>query len=401
MERIGRYRLTQRIGSGSFATVYRGHDDELDVPVAVKVLNPEWVNHGEVEQRFLTEARLLRRIQDEHIVRVYDIGRAVLDDGQTAPYFVMDFADAGSFEQLRKQVIPSGRALRLCAEAARALDVLHRNHVVHRDVTPGNILLSNSRTGLRVLIADLGVAESLVNQTSSSVTAGTPAYMAYEQATDDHLDPRSDIYSMAAVTYALLTGHPPFAIRTVEELQQRSPNVDPPLLSFKVGAPAELDQILARALSPYPDARPSSAAEFADQLDAIADLIPIDRGGGPRLGTARPITAQPNALAGLLHGEPDAPGPQQPVAPRPQFDPSAQAHWSAGSVGNFTFDGTNTGVAPRNQTPASMLENYLGKGRYEVAPPKERHHWTYYLYLGLGLVAVFALALVLTINLLG
>ena len=110
---------------------------------------------SETRARFLAEARLLRRISDERIVRVYDIGTT--DRGQ--PYFVMDLANGGSLDQLRKRLVAPGLALRLCAEAARALEVMHRHQLVHRDITPGNILLTNTPGGVRVMLADLGVSE--------------------------------------------------------------------------------------------------------------------------------------------------------------------------------------------------------------------------------------------------
>jgi serine/threonine protein kinase len=141
MHSIGRYRLVARIGAGSFATVWLSHDDDLDVPVAVKVLADNWASNPDVRNRFLAEARIMRRIHDRRLVQVYDIG--TLDDGR--PYFVMDYIDGGSLEDLRKQGIDPVSALRLCAEACRALDVLHAHDIIHRDVTPGNLLLS--RTG--------------------------------------------------------------------------------------------------------------------------------------------------------------------------------------------------------------------------------------------------------------
>ena len=132
MESIGRYRLVRRIGAGSFATVWLGHDDDLDVPVAVKVLADNWAANSDVRNRFLAEARIMRRIHDQRLVQVYDIGS--LADGR--PYFVMDYIDGGSLNELRQQGIEPVRALRLCAEACRALDVLHTNDIIHRDVSP-------------------------------------------------------------------------------------------------------------------------------------------------------------------------------------------------------------------------------------------------------------------------
>jgi serine/threonine protein kinase len=127
MDSIGRYRLIRRLGAGSFATVWLGHDDDLDVPVAVKVLADNWASNSDVRNRFLAEARIMRRIPDRRLVQVYDIG--TLDDGR--PYFVMDYVDGGSLNDLRQQGINPVRALRLCADACRALDVLHSNDIIH------------------------------------------------------------------------------------------------------------------------------------------------------------------------------------------------------------------------------------------------------------------------------
>jgi serine/threonine protein kinase len=196
MESIGRYRLVRRIGAGSFATVWLGHDDDLDVPVAVKVLADNWAANSDVRNRFLAEARIMRRIHDQRLVQVYDIGS--LADGR--PYFVMDYIDGGSLNELRQQGIEPVRALRLCAEACRALDVLHANDIIHRDVSPGNLLLSKTANGAaHVLIADLGVAKSMVDAVGATMTAGTPSYMAPEQAMGvTPLDKRVDIYSLTA-----------------------------------------------------------------------------------------------------------------------------------------------------------------------------------------------------------
>jgi eukaryotic-like serine/threonine-protein kinase len=198
VDSIGRYRLERRIGAGSFATVWLGHDDDLDVPVAVKVLADNWADNEDVRNRFLAEARILRRIRDPRLVQVYDIG--TVPDGR--PYFVMDYINGGSFNDLRKAGCEPVRGLRLAAEACRAIEVLHDNDIIHRDVTPGNLLLSTGPDGqTRVLIADLGVAKSMVDAVGATMTAGTPSYMAPEQAAGVlPLDRRADIYSLTAVT---------------------------------------------------------------------------------------------------------------------------------------------------------------------------------------------------------
>lgn len=364
MEMIGRYRITGRIGSGSFATVYRGQDDTLDVPVAVKVLADNWATNDDVRARFLAEARLLRRISDERIVRVYDIGTT--DRGQ--PYFVMDLANGGSLDQLRKRLVAPGLALRLCAEAARALEVLHRHQLVHRDITPGNVLLTNTSGGVRVMLADLGVAKSLLDEYRDTMTAGTPAYMALEQANSTGLDQRSDIYSLACVTYALLTGRPPFPVKTLSELLNRNHSIGPAPIAAQIGAPQQLDQVLASALSADPNRRPQTALQFADALDRLADALPGGESYEPR-----PLSA---SGAPILGNMPTAPLPvdSSPVSPR-----------RPGSL------------APRGETPTSMLDNYIGKGRYRPARPREVHSMWFHVWVTASAILLLALTVWLTV----
>lgn len=296
MDHIGRYRLVRRVGSGAFATVWLAHDDELDVPVAVKVLADNWAHRQDIRERFLYEARLLRRIEDERAVRVYDIGE--LDDGR--PYFVMDYADQGSLEdQMRDGPLEIVPAVRHSAQAARALSALHRYGVIHRDVTPGNLLLRTVSDGsLRLVIADLGMAKALAEASGLTQVAGTPAYMAPEQARGDGgFDERADVYALAAVTYTMLTGRPPFEIKDVTSVAMRDPRERPlaPSALRSGGLPAQVDAVVLRALSHDPNGRWQSAAEFATALDqALADGLgpppgqrpAVGSGGGPPAGTA-------------------------------------------------------------------------------------------------------------------
>ena len=367
MEMIGRYRITGRIGSGSFATVYRGQDDTLDVPVAVKVLADNWSTNDDVRARFLAEARLLRRLSDERIVRVYDIGTT--ERGQ--PYFVMDLANGGSLEQLRKRMVQPGLALRLCAEAARALEVLHRNQLVHRDITPGNILLTNTSSGVRVMLADLGVAKSLLDEVRDTMTAGTPAYMALEQANSTQVDQRSDIYSLACVTYALLTGRPPFPVKTLSELLSRNHAIGPVAIAAQIGAPDLLDQVLASALSPDPNRRPQTAAQLAEVLDRLADALP---GGDSYQPRALPTSPTSVGSGGSI-----------PSAPQP-----------AGVL--ISGGGHRSGsLTPRSETPMSMLDNYIGAGRYQPKKAKETHTLWFYAWVTVSTALLLGLTVWLTV----
>ncbi len=387
MDKIGRYRLTQRIGAGAFATVWKARDDELDADVAVKILADNWADNDDVRSRFLAEAKLLRRIQDERIVRVYDIG--TLPDGR--PYFVMDYANGGSLEQLRKQPVEPGRVLRLCAEGARALEVLHRHRIIHRDVTPGNILLDYSETqGLRVLLADLGVAKKMVDRVGATMTAGTPAYMALEQATGSPFDARADIYSIGAVTYALLSGKPPFPVKTLADLFARNPAIGPAQIADRIGAPRGLDDLLASTLSPDPSARPQTAEALSVALDQLADLLPGGQTYRPRPlppaegSVLRPVLPTPfSTPSSFISGLGPAPGMSGGPASMVSLPP----------VSYYTAAPASTGY----ETPTSVLASYIPEAEYAPAPVQESYSALFWVWVVLSAVALFFLTLMITI----
>lgn len=280
---IGRYQLVNRVGTGSFATVWHGYDPDLDVPVAIKVLAENWAHDLDVRHRFLDEARLLRRVRDQHVVRVHDIG--TLPDDR--PYFVMDFADHGTIADLIATAsLDVAEALRLGAEVARAVQVLHDHGVAHRDIKPGNLLLTSqvASTQRSVVVADLGMAKSLSEASGFTVTAGTPAYMAPEQALGLGFDHRADVYAVGAVTYAMLSGRPPFSGGLTEIAERARAGPPEPLGLDQSGA---LDAELARALSADPDQRPASARELAERLDRWAQSWS---------GSTRPETPEPTVV---------------------------------------------------------------------------------------------------------
>ena len=271
MKYIGRYRLDRVHGSGAFATVWQGFDTELEIPVAIKVLAENWSHHADVRERFLDEARLLRRISSDRVVRVYDVGT---HDDQ--PYFVMDFATGGTLADRADGSLDPDRALVLAAQAARAVQVLHEAGVIHRDVKPSNLLVDLDDEGReRVLVADLGSAKRLAEASGITVTTGTPSYMAPEQALGRSIDERCDVYALGVLTYVLLTGRLPFDVSDPMSLITRTA-ADRPARLVPAGAlPAPLDRgaldsVLARAMALEPEARPRRAADLADALEHIA-----------------------------------------------------------------------------------------------------------------------------------
>ncbi|HEU4426270.1 MAG TPA: serine/threonine-protein kinase [Pilimelia sp.] len=216
--RIGSYRVERLLGVGSFATVWLGFDPSLDARVAIKVLADNWSHDLRVRERFLDEGRLLWRLDHERLVRVHAVGE--LDDGR--PYLVMAWAEGGSLrDRLAAGTPPVHTGLRLLREIAAGAAVLHENGIVHRDLTPGNILFRPCRPAAgprpeagpepgwldteQVLIADLGLAKALAAASGLTARAGTPGYMAPEQ--DDPLaivDTRADVYALGRLGCRLL-----------------------------------------------------------------------------------------------------------------------------------------------------------------------------------------------------
>ncbi|MFC1408728.1 serine/threonine-protein kinase [Streptacidiphilus sp. N1-12] len=283
MQKLGRYLLEDRLGAGSFATVWKAYDPELDTDVAVKVLADNWASNADVRERFLAEARLLRRISSPRVVRVHDVG--VQDE---RPYFVMDYVRGGTLAEQVGHCGPA-EALRLAAEAGCAVQVLHDAGVIHRDVKPSNLLLDAGRTPAAVLVADLGSAKQLADASGLTVTTGTPAYMAPEQAFQTSgFDARADVYALGVVAFELLTGHKPFGAGGWATLTPAEASASTlPTVSGEGESEAldGIDALLRAALSFDPDDRPQSAQIFADALSGGGGEWAARTGSsGPRPG---------------------------------------------------------------------------------------------------------------------
>ncbi len=266
-ERLGRLRRVKRLGSGGFATVWLYRDDELESLVAVKALADNWSHRADVRERFLAEARMLRRADSDHVVRVHDIG--VTDED--TPYFVMTYADQGTIADLLDSGDPITPAhmLSLVEQAAAGLAAIHAQGIVHRDVKPQNLLLASTVAGgTRVLVADLGVAKTLLNSTGITQVVGTPSYMAPEQVhMETPLDARADVHALGAVAYHLLTGRP---ARTGDMASLMRAQL-PPSPSSVGDVPSEYDAVLLRALHPNRDQRWPDVLTFSRELREAAD----------------------------------------------------------------------------------------------------------------------------------
>ncbi|MGW4799730.1 serine/threonine-protein kinase [Nonomuraea sp. NPDC004297] len=257
----GRYRIEQLIGVGGFASVYLARDDELRSSVAVKILADNWARQSDVRERFLQEARLLRRADSHLLVQVFDLGQ--LDDGR--PYFVMTYADRGTLEQ-RLAGPPLGveETLGLMGEICQGVAVLHSIGVVHRDLKPSNVLFcSRPEGGERVMVADLGIARSTDHLSGLTLPAGSPGYQAPEQLYFDGApDARADVHGLGALTYHLLTGKVP------AKPEQRVPPG-----ALRHGVPEAVDAAVMRALDPDRAARWPDAAAYAA---ALSSPVPME-----------------------------------------------------------------------------------------------------------------------------
>src|SRR5678815_2781486 len=203
-----RYRIERELGKGGMATVYLAEDLRHGRKVAVKVLLPELAAVLGAE-RFLSEIHVTAALQHPHILPLFDSGQA---NGQL--YYVMPYVEGESLRTrlAREKQLPIDEAIRITREVASALDYAHRRGVIHRDIKPENILLQDGTA----LVADFGIALAVskaggTRLTQTGLSLGTPHYMSPEQATGDHaVDGRSDIYSLGAALYEMLTGDPPF-----------------------------------------------------------------------------------------------------------------------------------------------------------------------------------------------
>ena len=257
--RLGRLRQVDRLGVGGFASVWLYRDDELESDVAVKALADNWAQRLDVRERFLQEARILRRADSDHVVRVYDVGEA---DG--TPYFVMSYADRGTVADLLERLgsLSLDRTVAIVGQAGAGLGVLHSAGVVHRDIKPANLLLRSDGSGQRVMVADLGVAKALLHASGLTHVVGTPAYMAPEQATGGGVDERADVYALGAVAYHLLTGQ----VAHGGSIADLATAQAPPPPSTHTELPDGVDEAVLRALAHDREERWPTVRAFVEAL---------------------------------------------------------------------------------------------------------------------------------------
>jgi serine/threonine-protein kinase len=264
-----RYEIGGVLGRGGMAEVHRGRDLRLGREVAVKVLRSDLARDPSFQVRFRREAQAAASLNHPAIVAVYDTGEDRTTSGAT-PYIVMEYVEGDTLRDVlrREGVLPPDRAMSLTADICAALDFSHRNGIVHRDVKPGNVMITPDGS---VKVMDFGIAravsDSAATMTSTAAVIGTAQYLSPEQARGESVDARSDVYSVGCLLFELVTGAPPFTGDSPVSVAYQHVREDPRLpSSINPAVPPDLDAIVLKALSKNPANRYQSAAEMRNDL---------------------------------------------------------------------------------------------------------------------------------------
>lgn len=266
-ERIGRYRVIERIGKGAMGSVYSALDEQLGRQVAVKLMLAAFGEDPELRERFYREARITGQLTHRNIVTVFDLGE---DAGQ--PFIVMELLDGKSLNEYLLSDVPAtlDQKLDLMMQTCDGLQNAHQAGVVHRDIKPNNLLVLRDGT-LKVL--DFGVARlATSNLTAAGMLLGTPQYMSPEQARGQSLDARADVFSAAGVFHFMLSGHPPFGSRDMRKILNAIIN-EPPVALSDDEAPEALRRVLDKGLAKSPDDRYQQCADMRADIEQVRRSI--------------------------------------------------------------------------------------------------------------------------------
>ncbi|MFE9651642.1 Stk1 family PASTA domain-containing Ser/Thr kinase [Micromonospora sp. NPDC006431] len=348
----GRYQVGELLGYGGMAEVHRGRDLRLGRDVAIKMLRADLARDATFQMRFRREAQNAASLNHPAIVAVYDTGEETAPTGETLPFIVMEFVNGRTLKEVlgAEGRLQPRRALEICADMCAALEFSHRHGIIHRDIKPGNVMLT--QTG-QVKVMDFGIARALASgattMTQTSAVIGTAQYLSPEQARGEAVDARSDVYAAGCVLFELLCGHPPFVGDSpVSVAYQHVREAPPTPSSINPDVNPAVDAIVLKALSKNPLNRYQSAGEMR------ADLL--------RAAAGRPVLATP-------------------VMPADETAPM-------GPAGAGGYQTQVMGPQTRQQIPA------------RVGDPRKRKSsaWVIATFAALGVLAVIALAAALWLN---
>src|SRR3954468_8508150 len=286
----GRYELGDVLGYGGMAEVHRGRDVRLGRDVAVKMLRSDLARDPTFQSRFRREAQSAASLNHPAIVAVYDTGEDV-QDGVISPYIVMEYVEGRTLRQVLEaegRLLPQ-RALEITALICTALDQAHRAGIVHRDVKPGNVMLT---PGGDVKVMDFGIARAVTStaatMTQTAAVIGTAHYLSPEQARGEHVDARSDVYSTGCLLYELLTGGPPFSGDSAVAVAYQHVREDPvPPSHVEPDVPPAVDAIVLKTLAKNPANRYQTAGELRADIERALAGRPVE---------ATPVLTEDSAL---------------------------------------------------------------------------------------------------------
>jgi beta-lactam-binding protein with PASTA domain/predicted Ser/Thr protein kinase len=356
-----RYRVEARIGAGGMAEVYRGFDPVLNRTVAIKVLLPQFARDAGFVARFRREAQAAARLNQPNIVGVYDTGA----DGDRQ-YIVMEFVEGRTLAEFLaggRRLTPT-QSVDLTQKIAAALASAHAQGIVHRDIKPGNVMVT--RNGL-VKVMDFGIARMQTDITApqTSSVIGTPTYLSPEQAQGQAVDARSDLYSLGCVLYELLAGRPPFTGDTPVAIAYKQVNETPvPPSAHNPDVPPRLDAVVMKTLAKNPANRYQSAEELS------ADLERVKQG--------QDVEATPLMAAGIGGDATQViarPAPTQVLSP-PEEDGSSRKVWLGVLIGLLIFALLAAGgyligqaISNKDTPPVVTIPDVTGQ-QYDAAKAK-------------------------------
>jgi serine/threonine protein kinase len=287
-----RYQVGELLGYGGMAEVHRGRDLRLGRDVAIKMLRTDLARDATFQERFRREAQNSAALNHPAIVAVYDTGEEISATGDKHPFIVMEFVAGRTLKEVlaQEQRLQPRRALEITADICAALEFSHRHGIIHRDIKPGNVMITPNG---QVKVMDFGIARALASgattMTQTSAVIGTAQYLSPEQARGESVDARSDVYAAGCVLFELLVGHPPFVGDSPVSVAYQHVREDPKAPSdINHEVPPDVDAIVLKALAKNPLNRYQSAQEMrADALRAVA--------GRPVLAT--PVMSQAETMA--------------------------------------------------------------------------------------------------------
>ncbi|MEV5509183.1 protein kinase domain-containing protein [Streptomyces orinoci] len=328
----GRYQLRDLLGEGGMASVHLAYDSVLDRNVAIKTLHTELGRESSFRERFRREAQAVAKLTHTNIVSVFDTGEDTLD-GTTMPYIVMEYIEGKPLRSVldadvaQYGAMPTAKALKITSDVLAALEVSHEMGLVHRDIKPGNVMMTKRDV---VKVMDFGIARAMqsgvTSMTQTGMVVGTPQYLSPEQALGRGVDARSDLYSVGIMLFELLTGRLPFDADSplaIAYAHVQEEPVAPSTINHSI--PPAVDALVARALKKNPNERFPSAAAMRDEIERVAGTA--HAAPSPVIAAAAPPPRDGSGVSSAVFPPVDqqaAPGPQgvqTPYQPGPYHTP--------------------------------------------------------------------------------